>query len=367
MFGHLIILFCVIPLVAGLVSVALVNRPKLARLLGVFSFTSTLVLALVLLVHISRAGGSVLVSQLGGWPAPFGISVVFDSLSALLLAASSMVALASYIHSFGSLPRDTERRYFHPLIQMLMLGVNLSFLTGDLFNLFVGFEIMLMASYALLCIGSTHKQLTQAYKYVLLNVLASTLFLMGAGMTYGMFGTLNIAHLAHIVADANASGTPLPAGFPALAVLMLLVFGLKGAFFPLWFWLPDTYYTVPIAIGGLFAGMLTKVGVYAVARTFLLVFAAGDEGRQMIGVLIAVSAVFTMFLGVLGAVSHHEIRRILSVHVISQVGYMVFGIAVGVLATGGQTINGVSLAAFGLAGCVFYMIQHMVVKCALFL
>ena len=367
MTDHRIILLCVIPLVAALISVALINRKMLSRLVGVLSYTMMLGLSLSLVLKITAAPDdeSILVSQMGGWTAPFGISVVFDSLSGLLICAAAAVGLGAYIHSFAVLNPRTERRYYHPLMQMLMFGVNLSFLTGDLFNLFVAFEVMLMASYALLTIGGSRQQLAQAYKYILLNVLASTIFLMAAGMVYGMFGTLNIADLARIVAEIEADpNRDLPAGFKSLAVMFLLVFGLKGAFFPLWFWLPDTYYTVPISIAGLFGGLLTKVGVYTVARLFPLIF--GSDGTStivdgtmlggtspIIQTILIVAAAFTMFLAVLGAVSQHNVRRILSVHVISQVGYMVFGIAV--------------MTGNALAGCAFYMIQHMVVKCALFL
>lgn len=367
MTDHRIILLCVIPLVAGLISIALINRKVLSRLVGVLSYTMMLGLSLSLIFKITGApdNESILVSQMGGWTAPFGISIVFDSLSGLLICAAAMVGLGAYVHSFSVINPVTERRYYHPLMQFLMFGVNLSFMTGDLFNLFVAFEIMLMASYALLTIGGSKAQLTQAYKYILLNVLASTIFLMAAGMVYGMFGTLNIADLARIVAEIEADkNRELPAGFKSLAVMFLLVFGLKGAFFPLWFWLPDTYYTVPISIAGLFGGLLTKVGVYTVARLFPLIFASDGTSTVSDGVMLGgtspiiqtiliVAAAFTMFLAVLGAVSHHHVRRILSVHVISQVGYMVFGIAV--------------MTGNALAGCAFYMIQHMVVKCALFL
>lgn len=356
---NLIILLCVIPLVAGVLNVFLINHRAASRCVGIASFVLVLGLALKFLLYTAPLTGadSVLVSQMGGWRAPFGITMVFDSLSGLLIAAAATVALGSYIHSFSTLDPAVERRYYHPLMQLLLFGVNMSFMTGDLFNLFVAFEVMLMASYSLLVIGTGFKQMRQAYKYVLLNVLASTIFLMAAGMVYGMFGTLNIADLARIVAEIEADPSrSLPAGFTALAVMFLLVFGLKGAFFPLWFWLPDTYYTIPIAVAGLFGGLLTKVGVYTVARLFPLIFASnGEVGgiSQTIQVILIVSAAFTMFLAVLGAVSQHEVRRILSIHVISQVGYMVFGIAV--------------MSGNALAGCAFYMIQHMVVKCALFL
>ncbi|MEQ9454122.1 MAG: proton-conducting transporter membrane subunit [Phycisphaeraceae bacterium] len=357
--SNLIVLYCLVPLFAGLLSVALVNHQWPSRILGVISF-ATLFLGAVSTLCAIVPSQDILVSQMGGWAAPYGITLVFDSFSGMLIAAAAAVSLGAYIHSFSTLQPKVERRYFHPLIQMLIFGVNLSFLTGDLFNLFVAFEIMLMASYALLCLGASDQQLRHAYKYVLLNILASTVFLMGAGMVYGMLGTLNIADMARIVAEAQASGESLPVGFTAIGVLFLFVFGLKGAFFPLWFWLPDTYWTVPIAIGGLFGGLLTKVGVYTIARLFPLVFAQAppigveaSDMRVLIMSLIAASAAFTMFLAVLGAVSQHHIRRILSIHVISQVGYMVFGIAV--------------MTGQALAGCAFYMIQHMVVKCSLFL
>jgi multicomponent Na+:H+ antiporter subunit D len=354
-----IALLCLTPLIAGLVCIALVTRPKLSRAVGTAALGGTLIASVLLIFRIQD--GAVLVTQLGGWPAPYGITLVFDSLSGLLIAAANMVALGSYIHSFSTLDPYVERRYFHPLMMLLMFGVNLSFLTGDLFNLFVAFEVMLMASYALLAIGASRKQMSQAYKYVLLNLLVSAVFVMGAGMAYGMLGTLNIADMARIIAEIQADpDRQMPTGFTVLAIMLLMVFGLKGAFFPLWFWLPDTYYTCPISIAGLFGGLLTKVGVYSVARIFPLVFAQAPpidgeptQTRIVVLAILGFSAAFTMFLAVLGAVSQHEIRRILSVHVISQVGYMVFGIAV--------------MSGYALAGCVFYMIQHMVVKSSLFL
>lgn len=351
---NLIILFVAIPMGTGVIGVLLKQRVQIARVLGVLSFLSTSALAVGLLVHLRSHPTGIFVSQMGAWPAPFGISVVFDSLSGLLLAASSLVALGCYVHSFSTVEPTAEKRYFHALVQLLMFGVNLAFLTGDLFNLFVSFEIMLMASYCLLTFGGTRLQMTQAYKYVLLNLIGSTVFVIGAGLVYGMTGTLNFADLALFVAERQAQGRALPPGFAALSIALLLVFGLKGAIFPLWFWLPDTYYTCNVSIAGLFAGMLTKVGIYAIARTFPMIFAhGGSDAAKIVMPILAISAAFTMFLGVLGAVSHHNIRRILAVHVISQVGYMVFGLAL--------------MTQIALAGCLFYMIQHMVVKSCLFL
>lgn len=372
--ADVITLFVLIPLVTGLVSVAFINRPSVARAIGVVSMLALVVLGGVLLLHIStatpnhttEAGGVILVSQMGGWKAPYGISLVFDSLSGLLIAAASVVALSAYLFAFSSLKPAVERRYFHPLIHLMMAGVYLSFLTGDLFNLFVAFEIMLMASYALLAIGATKKQLHQAYKYVLMNLLASTVFVMAAGMAYGMLGTLNMADMARIVTAKVETGQDLPTGFIGLAVLLLFVFALKGAFFPLWFWLPDTYHTCPIAIAGLFGGLLTKVGVYAVARMFPLIFAQGAAGGVVWTVLLA-AAIGTMLLGALGSCSINQVRRILAISLITGVGFMIIGLAVAARGSGPATPGQPSNTALALTGMVFYMVQHMLVQAALFL
>ncbi|MEX0887092.1 MAG: proton-conducting transporter membrane subunit, partial [Phycisphaeraceae bacterium] len=350
--NNLVILLCAIPLAAGLLSIPFTRRPLVARTIGLVSFTTNFLLALSLLVLI-QPGEDVLVNNLGGWPTAYAINLVFDSLSGLMVTVAGVVALGVYLHSFTSLTPDVERRYFHALMQMLMFGANLCFLTGDLFNLFVAFEIALMASYALICIGATRVQMHQAYKYVVLNLLASTVFVMAAGMTYGIFGTLNIADISRIVHEIQAAGDPMPTGFTALGVLLLFVFGAKGAFFPLWFWLPDTYYTSPIAVTALFSGLLTKIGVYCIMRTFPLVFAVGDGFADWTIWLLAVSAAFTMFYAVLGAVAQSGIRRILSIHIISQIGYMIFAIVV--------------MSSYALAGCALFVVHNMVVKSSLFL
>ncbi|HEB60838.1 MAG TPA: Na+/H+ antiporter subunit D [Phycisphaeraceae bacterium] len=350
---NLIILFIVIPMATGIITLALRGHLLLQRLIGVSALTINLALALITLIY-SYSTDTILVTQMGDWPAPFGISIVVDSLSGLVLVAGAIVSLACYLHAFGTIDRDIEEGFFHPLWHLIMFGIQLSFITGDLFNLFVSFEIMLMASYALLTLGTTRKQITQSYKYVMLNLLASGVFVLGAGLIYSMTGTLNYADLARFVEEHRASGTPLPAAFNAVAVLLLMVFGCKAAIFPLWFWLPDTYYTCPTSIAAFFSGMLTKVGVYALARLYPMIFATPfvrhDGVTQQ---LLLIAAAFTMFLGVLGAVSMHNIRRILAIHVISQVGYMIFGIAL--------------LTQDGIRGCMIYMVQHMVVKSSLFL
>ncbi len=345
----------VVPVVMGLLCVPLVNRNLVCRVISLLSFAATFVIALVLLGQLDTWGGGhgqgIMVSQMGDWSAPYGITLVFDSLSGLMLAGASLVAFCATLHSVGSLPTRTERRYFHPLINFLMLGVNLSFLTGDLFNLFVAFEIMLMASYGLLVIGGGKAQLRQAYKYVVMNLLASSVFVIAAGMAYGMLGTLNMADMARLTTELAANGQ-LPTGFTALSVLFLFVFALKAGVFPLWFWLPDTYPTLPIAIAGLFGGVLTKVGLYAIARTFSLIFLAGDAGEVILPIL-AVGAAMTMLVGVLGALAYTSVRRVLSMMLIVGVGYSLFGIVV--------------MSEGSLQGAAFYMAQSMLVMCGLFL
>ncbi len=353
--NHLIVLLVIFPAVAGLICVPLVNRLGLCRVVGTLGFALNLGLAITLLGTCRDAGdginGGIIVSQMGGWAAPYGITLVFDALSGLLLSAASLVALACLVHAAGSLPNAAERRYFHPLVNFMMAGVNLSFLTGDLFNLFVAFEIMLMASYGLLVLGRGRAQLAQAYKYVLLNLVASSVFVIAAGMAYGMLGTLNLADMARVTGELAANDA-LPPGFAALGILFLFVFALKAGVFPLWFWLPDTYPTCPIAIAALFGGVLTKVGAYAIARVFPLVFFVGDGADILIPIITLVAAL-TMGVGVLGALAYRGLRRILAMFIIVGVGYALFGIA--------------THTAGSLGGSAFYMAQSMIVMAAVFL
>jgi multicomponent Na+:H+ antiporter subunit D len=294
-------------------------------------------------------------TQMGGWPAPFGITIVFDGISGALLVTTQLVALAALIYASGSLSPLTERRWFHPLAHLLVMGVNYSFLTGDLFNLFVAFEVMLMSSYALLCAGGSRRQMTQAYKYVMLNLIASGFFVLGAGLVYGMMGTLNYADLARVVAASGApGGEPLPAAFPAVATMLLFVFALKAAVFPLWFWLPDTYHTTPIPVAALFGGLLTKVGVYAMLRLMPMVFAApAVRDETPLVLILTVAAGTTMVLGALCALAMRSVRRVIAMLLVSHIGFPLMGIAL--------------MAPAALAGALFYSVQSMLTVAAMFI
>ncbi len=348
---HWIVLMIILPMFTGVLSVPIVRRLRLSRTLGVVGLSATFIAAVALLLQ-ARAHEGILVSQMGQWAAPFGITLVFDTFSGLMLCAASGVTLCGYIAALGTLEPNTERRYFHPLMHFMLAGVNLSFLTGDLFNLFVAFEIMLMASYGLLCLAGGAKQMAQAYKYVLLNLLASTLFVIAAGMVYGMFGTLNLADLMQQVQQRIVADESLPTGFTAVSIVLLTVFGLKAAIFPLWFWLPDVYPTLPVPLLAVFGGVLTKVGVYVIARTFPPIFAAGEAAAVVTPILLTAAAI-TMLLGAVMAVGYRRLRQGLCMMVIVGVGFALAGVAVG--------------GPIGLAGAVFYMTQSMVVAALSFI
>jgi multicomponent Na+:H+ antiporter subunit D len=354
---NLIIFPVVIPLATGVLSLLAGAHPRVQYAAGLIGLAANLCLAGAILLAALSDGGRVMVLQTGDWPAPFGITLVVDPLAALMLAAAALVLLASYLYCGGQL-RETAGGLFHPLFQLLALGVQWSLVTGDLFNLFVAFEIMLMASYALLTLGTSRAQMRQAYKYVLINLLGSTLFVTCCGLVYGHVGTLNLADLARLSHGGN-----LPRGAVPAVCVLLLVFGIKTAVFPLWFWLPETYPTVPAGLGAAFGGLLTKVGAYVLIRVFVMVFGPADGSvAAAVRPLLLSAAGITMFLGVLGAVSMNSVRRILSVHVMSQVGYMVMAVGLGLAV--GITAENRELA---VAGGVFFVLHNMVVKSSLFL
>ncbi|HUH08307.1 MAG TPA: proton-conducting transporter membrane subunit, partial [Egibacteraceae bacterium] len=334
-----------LPVVAPLAAAALsliLQRWRLAqRALGLVVCTGTLAVAVALLALVDRDG--IQAVQLGGWDAPAGITFVVDRFSAMMLVISVAMVLAVLLYAIGQLDRERESLYFHPVYLVLMAGVNASFVTGDLFNLFVAFEVMLTASYVLITLGGSSGQIRAGMTYVVISLLASTFFVVGVALIYVATGTVNMADLSVRLAE-------IPPGLrSALGLLFLCVFGVKAAIFPLFFWLPDAYPTAPAPITALFAGLLTKVGVYAIIRTQTLLF-AGDGDPSLVLLVIAGA---TMLVGVLGAIAQNDIQRILSFHIISQIGYMILGLGL--------------FTAAGIAGGIFYVVHHIVVKTTLFL
>lgn len=291
-----------------------------------------------------RAEG-VLALQIGNWPAPFGITLVADLLGAIMVVLSSITGFAIALYSLGVREEARERFGYYPLLLILLMGVNGAFLTGDAFNLYVCFEIMLMASFVLLALGGEKPQIEGGVKYVALNFFSSALFLAAAGLLYGAIGTLNMADLAVKIAAIEDRSL-----LTAIGLLFLAAFGIKAAIFPLFFWLPASYHTPPPAVSALFAGLLTKVGVYALLRFFTLIFPLEASFTQP---LVLWLSALTMITGVLGAAAQHDFRRILSFHIVSQIGYMIMGLGL--------------FTPLALAGSIFYIMHHIIVKTNLFL
>lgn len=321
------------------------------RTLTLVTVGLNLLLAFWLLYHtIGRNERIVL--QMGVWPAPFGITVIADGLSAIMLTLTAILAVAITVYAIGTLD-ERDRMNFYPLLLFLLMGVNGAFLAGDLFNLYVFFEVLLMASFVLLTLGGQPAQISGGIRYVVLNLMASMIFLSAAGIAYGTLGTLNMAHLAMRIEQAPPSIQALLAG------MLLVAFSSKAGLFPIYFWLPSSYHTPHPAVTAFFGGLLTKVGVYTLFRIFSLIFPHYLAEWQP---LILAIAGFTMVTGVFGAMAVNTIRRVLSFHVISQVGYMIMGLGLAVNVAGGQP----QLAAgFGLAAGILYLVHHMIVKTAL--
>ncbi len=311
---------------------------------------------------MSTSDGEVLTTNSAGWPAPFGITLVADTLSALLVILNGVVGICIVVYSLGAIDRKRESFGYHPLVHAVLAACSGAFMTGDIFNMYVWFEIMLLASFVLLTLGGERGQLEGAIKYVTLNLLSSGIFLAAIGLLYGMTGTLNMAHLA-IVLDRSEN----PGAITALSMLFLVAFGIKAAVFPLFFWLPASYHTPPVAITALFAGLLTKVGVYSIIRTFTLLF---DQQLDTTATIIMWISGLTMVTGVLGAACQFEIRRILAFHSVSQIGYMLMGLGIALYALAHAEPDSVAAretAKVALAGSAMFLLHHGIVKGNLFL
>jgi len=338
----LLILPLLLPLFTAMSTLLLWNQPRWQRLVSLAGTSAHLASVITLLVTVYRSG--IQAVNIGNWPAPFGVTLVVDLFSAVMLAVTGVIGLAVAIYSLGSI--DTRRQAFgyYPLFHVLLMGISGAFLTGDLFNLYVWFEVMLIASFVLTALGGERAQMEGALKYVTLNLLSSAIFLAAVGTLYGVAGTLNLADLATHILEIDTGLVN------ALAMMFLIAFGLKAALFPFFFWLPAAYHTPPAAVSAIFAGLLTKVGVYALVRVFSLIFI---QETAFTHTVILVLAALTMLIGILGAISQRDFRRVLSFNLISHVGFMLLGLAF--------------FTPLALAGMILYIIHHMLVMTTLFL
>ncbi|MFC3687459.1 Na+/H+ antiporter subunit D [Aquipuribacter hungaricus] len=334
-----------VPLLGAGLALVLGRRPRGQRVVSLASLTVALAAAVSLVVLVDRDGPESL--EVGRWAPGVGISLVADRLSVLMLVVSATVLLGVLVYAVGEGVTDGDRSgtpvsIFHPTYLVLAAGVANAFLAGDLFNLYVGFEVLLAASYVLLTLGGTAARVQAGITYVVVSLISSFLFLVGIALVYAVTGTLNMAQVSLRMAEVPADVQVV------VHLVLLLAFGIKAAVFPLSAWLPDSYPTAAAPVTAVFAGLLTKVGVYAVVRTETLLFTE-DSQRT----LLLVAAVATMVVGALGAIAQSDIKRLLSFTLVSHIGYMVFGVGLG--------------SEQGLAGALYYVGHHILIQTALFL
>ena len=318
---------------------AIILRPR-HELVKVVSVLGAVVLLFVGLWLVSLASdGVVLAVQLGGWEAPYGITVVIDRLSAVMVAVSGLLGLATVLYGLVRDGNPDVLRNFHVFVHGLLAGVCGAFITADIFNLYVWFEVLLIGSFALIALGGGRRRLAGSMTYLVLNLLATLVFLLSAGLIYSATGTLNFGELGLVFRAGEA-----PPAASLAVVMMLLSFSIKAALFPVFGWLPATYHVAWTPVTALFAGLLTKVGVYAIIRIVTLVWPDYSAFHE---VLLWIACA-TMLVGVLGAAAQSEVRRILSFHVVSQIGYMIMGLALA--------------SPLAIAGAIFYLVHIIIVK-----
>jgi multicomponent Na+:H+ antiporter subunit D len=340
--SNLVILPIIIPLLAGTAFIFLHKQLRIVRFLSIIVALINTAVTVLLGYHVFQSGTIVL--ETGNWIAPFGIVLVADGLAVLLVTTTNIISIACLFYAFQSLDKKREQFYFYTFFFMLITGVSGAFLTGDLFNLFVFFEVLLMASYGLIILGGTKKQLRESLKYVLINLISSILFVITVAFLYSVTGTINMAQLAERVADVEQTGI-----LTTIGILLFVVFATKGALFPLYFWLPKSYSVPPTVISAIFGALLTKVGVYSILRVFSLIFIFEPFTHQLFIWL----AGFTMVLGVLGALSTNNVKLIIAYNIIPAVGFMMMGIGI--------------FTSTSMAGTVYYLMHDMIIKAVLFL
>lgn len=339
--NRLVALPMVVPLIGAGVSVIVGRSRTTQRIIGVTALAITTAVSIILLIGVDRDG--IVVVQAGGRSAPIGITLVVDRLSAMMLTVGSVMLLAVLIYAIGQPGAERNHVGFQSVYLIMSAGVGASFVVGDLFTLFVAFEMMLTASYVLLTMGGGRAQVRSGMTYVVISLIASSLFITALALLYAATGTVNMADLSVKLAE-------LPGGVrSAFAVLLLVVFGIKAGLFPLFFWLPDSYPMAPSPVTAVFAGLLTKVGVYALIRTQTLLFPPDSRPAT----LLLVVAGLTMVVGILGAIAQDDVKRILSFNIVSHIGYMVMGLGLFTVA--------------GIAAAIFYTVHHIVAKTTLFL
>ena len=334
-----------LPLFIGALLIFFAKHYRVQRFIAAFAAFILFGVSIYLGYLVYNDPEQMLTLEVGNWAAPFGIVLVADMLSSLMIILSSFVGVICLFFAFKTIHIDREKYYFYSFFFFLLTGINGAFLTGDLFNLFVFFEVTLISSYVLISHGGTKFQLRESFKYVVMNMVASAFFLVALAYLYAVTGTLNMADIASRIATMEQQGI-----INVIAIIFLFVFGAKGALFPLYFWLPRSYYGPPAVVTAIFGGLLTKLGIYSIIRSFTLIFNHNIDFTHNTIILILAGA--TMIFGVLGAISKFDIKQIIIYQIISQVGFMVMGLGI--------------FTPLALAGSIYYIMHDIIIKVALF-
>jgi multicomponent Na+:H+ antiporter subunit D len=342
MMSNFLLLPIIIPFFFGMLLMFAPKNIRFQRIGAMTGLSIAVVAAIVLLFKVKNEGPQVV--TFGDWPVPFGITMVSDMVSALLVLTSVILAFFTVWYSIAAIGKERESFFYYPGILFMLTGVNGAFTTGDIFNLFVFFEVLLMSSYLLIVLGGEKAQLRESIKYILVNVISSALFVITVAYLYSVVGTLNMADISVKIADIQQPGI-----ITVIAVLFLIVFGLKAAIFPLFFWLPSSYAAPPIPVLALFGALLTKVGVYAITRTYTLFF-VHDMGFTH--ELLMILSVLTILAGCIGALAYFDVKKIIIYNIIIAVGVILFGVS--------------QMNDNSLMGAMFYLIHDMLIKAALF-
>ena len=336
-----VILVVIVPLIMAAILVTLWNRPKGRKMIALAGAIAHAITGIFLLFQVLQQG--TVGKNISGWQAPFGIEFSADLFSAILCCVATLIGLSVTVFAHSNIDDERTAFGFYPLFFVLMAGISGAFVTADLFNMFVWFECILLSSFVLLSLGGEKIQIRGALNYVLPNLFSSMLFLAGLGLLYGATGTLNMAQLAERTAAID------PATRNVIAVIFLTAFGVKAALFPFFSWLPNSYHTPPTSIGALFAGLLTKVGIYAIIRFFATI--SPTAIGPLIDILQAV-CLLTIVIGTLGALAHHDLKKILGYLLIGHIAFMLLGLIV-------QTPE-------AMAASFFYMVNHILVITCLY-
>ncbi|RHW36824.1 Na+/H+ antiporter subunit D [Lysinibacillus yapensis] len=317
-----------------------ISYQRITTLLGLFL---SILCAAALVMNVHENGPQTV--TLGSWPAPFGITMVSDMVSAILVLTTLVLTFFIVWYGFESIGKEREQFFYYPGVLFIITGVNGAFTTGDIFNLFVFFEVLLMASYLLIVLGGEKVQLREPIKYILINVLSSAFFVITVAFLYSVVGTLSMADISLKIAEVNQPGI-----LTVIAVLFLLVFGMKAAIFPLYFWLPSAYSAPPIPVLALFGALLTKVGVYAITRTYTLFFTHDISFTHN---LLLVLSILTIIAGSIGALAYFDVKQIIIYNIVIAVGVILFGVA--------------QMNEVALKGAMLYLVHDMIIKAALFM